>query len=70
MSIIKTFNGVSENEITGGGTFTSLSWEDLLPAIGNIIRLRDDEVIDGFVVSAERINVKLSRKRGRKKESK
>jgi hypothetical protein len=38
-----------------------------MPAISDSIRLRDDEVIDGFMVNETGLKIKLSRKRGRKK---
>ncbi len=66
MEIIKTFGKASKEEILGGGVVTSVTWEQLLPAISEIIRLREDEIIDGFKIDEDRIAIKLSRKRGRK----
>ncbi len=68
MEIIKTFGKVSIEDIilieTGVGI--NITWEQLLPAISEMIRLRDNEIIDGFKIDEDRITVKLSRKRGRK----
>lgn len=64
--IIKIFNGTTEADLKGGGIFSAVTWEDLLPAIKKTVVLRDDETIDGFTVSDEGIRIKLSRKKGRK----
>lgn len=66
MQIIKIFNGTTEADLKGGGIFSAVTWDDLLPAIKRTILIRDDEVIDGFTVSDEGIRIKLSRKKGRK----
>ncbi|MBS1915705.1 MAG: hypothetical protein JST87_05470 [Bacteroidetes bacterium] len=49
------------------GTAIEISWDELLPAIKQNIRLRDDEVIDGIIVTEEAIKVNISRKPGRKR---
>lgn len=64
--IIKVFNGTTEADLKGGGIFSTVTWDEMLPAIKRTILLRDDEVIDGFTVSDEGIRIKLSRKKGRK----
>lgn len=69
MEILKIFNGTTEADLKGSGIFSTVTWEDLLPAIKKTIVIRDDEIIDGFTVSPEGIRVKLSRKKGRKKVS-
>lgn len=66
MEIIKKYNGSTDQDITGSSVFTSIGWDDLLPAIKQIIRFREDEIIDGFLISDEGIKIKLSRKKGRK----
>lgn len=66
MHITKVFNQTTESDMNSGGVFTYISWESLLPAIKEIVRLRDDEILDGFIVTDEHIKVKLSRKKGRK----
>lgn len=63
--IIKTFNGKTESDIASG-LVTQVSWDKLLPHIGEAIMLRDNEVIDGLAASEEGIKVSLSYKRGRR----
>lgn len=53
-------------ELLSGSLFCSVTWHQLMPAISESIKLRDDEVIDGFTVNENGLKVKLSRKRGRK----
>lgn len=63
---IVTNDKVKPEELNNGGVFMSVAWQQLLPAINEIIRLRDDEVLDGFIVSENGLKIKLSRKKGRK----
>lgn len=53
-------------DLNTGGLFCSVTWHQLLPAISESVKLRDDEVIDGFTVNENGLKIKLSRKRGRK----
>lgn len=67
MDIITTYNSTTVDEMKRqDGTFISIEWESLLPTIKGLIRLRDDEIIDGFIASLEGIKIKVSRKKGRK----
>lgn len=67
MDIITTYNGTTVEEMKKqDGTFISIEWESLLPTIKTLIRLRDDEIIDGFIANVEGVKIKLSRKKGRK----
>jgi hypothetical protein len=59
-------NKAKVEELDNGILFCSVTWNQLLPAISESIKLRDDEVIDGFIVNENGLKVKLSRKRGRK----
>lgn len=60
---------VKPEELQSGGTLMSVAWAQLLPAINEIVRLRDDEVLDGFIVNENGLKIKLSRKKGRKNDT-
>lgn len=70
MEIFKLFNGTTEADMKNTSAFIGVPWDALTPAIKEIIRLRDDEVIDGFSASDAGLKVKLSRKRIYTKKSK
>lgn len=64
---IVSFNDTPASEVEKlDGVISAFSWNALLPTITEFVRLRSDEVIDGLVVSEEDIQVKISRKKGRK----
>lgn len=64
--LLITFNGKTETDLKETGVSISVNWDALLPTIGEYVRLRPDEIIDGLIVSDTDIRVKISRKRGGK----
>lgn len=67
--LIVPFNGndITEIEKTDG-VISAFPWDALMPTINQFVRLRDDEVIDGLIVSDIDVKVKISRKKGRKRK--
>ncbi len=61
------FNGTPEELQTG--VISLVTWDDILPSIQAKVRLREDEIIDGFMATEEGLRVKISRKKGRKTSS-
>ncbi|MEO8824098.1 MAG: hypothetical protein ABI366_11050 [Ginsengibacter sp.] len=69
--ITVAFNDNPESEIEKmDGVIMAFSWDAMLPTIGQFVRLRPDEQIDGLLVSNVDIKVKISRKKGRKSRNK
>lgn len=68
--IVIPFNEKTHAEIDAvEGEIQSIPIAALLPEIAKFVRLRDDEQIDGLVISDTDIRVKISRKRVRKVRS-
>lgn len=60
-------NGKSPEEIEQmNGVVMSVNWDSLIPVIGEAVRLRPDEVIDGLIINDVDIRVSIGRKKGRK----
>ncbi len=71
MELFKIFNGKSVDEIKEHTGFSaSLSWTQLLPAVQDMVMLRNDEYIEGWVITDSGIEVKISRKPGPKIKAK
>ncbi len=65
--LIISFNDTPASEVEKmDGVITAIPWDSLIPTISNMIRLRPDEQLDGFIVNDTDIRIKISRKRGRK----
>ncbi len=60
------FNNKTESDLKETGVCMSVNWNALLHTIGEYVRLRPDESIDGLIINETDIRVKISRKKGRK----
>jgi len=65
----KTFGDNVKEEIEKAadtGELQFVGWNELLPEISTLVRLREDEQIEGFLLNENGIRVKVSRKKGRR----
>ena len=65
--IIKIFNGI---EIKTTDSFIEITWDELLPFMKTIARLREGEIINGIITSDAGMRVVLGKKRIRKTKNK
>lgn len=55
-------NGTTDQDMKSG-ILSSINWDAFMPAIKDFVRLREDEVIAGILVSEIGLKVKIDRKR-------
>jgi len=62
MTLVKTLNGHTSQEVTGGGTKSFVSFDRLMYAIKNEVNLKPNEEIIGFTVDENGLLVSIKTK--------
>lgn len=64
--LIISLNGKSKEEIKNAGIKIFLDWQHIVTAMQQLVMLRPDELIEGYLITDKGIDVNISRKKGRK----